>query len=81
MPGVADVLKQSAEDAFKINLRSSKLDLLQRWLYAAPIKPFEGPCLFDAKNHLAACGDWCVAGKIERAFLSGAAWHRLLLSD
>lgn len=81
LPGVTYALKESAEDAFKIDLRSSKVESLQRWLYAAPVKPLEGPCLLDVKNRLAACGDWCVAGKIEGAFLSGDTCARLLLSD
>jgi photolyase PhrII len=44
-----------------------------RWLYAQAGHGIGSPCLFDAPTGLGACGDWCVGGRIEGAFLSGAA--------
>ncbi len=33
----------------------------------------EGPrSLLDAEHRLAACGDWCVYGRVEGAFLSAS---------
>lgn len=44
-----------------------------RWRYALVETPVGVPCLFDGAAGLAACGDWCVGGRVEAAFLSGAA--------
>ena len=46
--------------------------------------PFGGikcqhPYFFDPINHLAACGDWCVAPKVEGAFLSALSLAEALL--
>ena len=46
---------------------------LHRWRYAAVSKPASAPFLLDAGSRLAACGDWCGAGKIEAAFDSASA--------
>jgi len=44
-----------------------------RWRYARVETPVGMPCLFDADAFVAACGDWCLGGRVEAAFLSGAA--------
>ncbi len=44
-----------------------------RWRYAQSGDGVGAPCLFDAAAGLGACGDWCVGGRIEGAYLSGAA--------
>lgn len=49
-------------------VRSARL-----WPHAAPIEVMEQPFLVDADAGLAACGDWCVAPRVEGAFLSGVA--------
>ena len=46
---------------------------LHRWRYAAVSKPANTPFLLDAEARLAACGDWCGAGKIEAAFDNASA--------
>lgn len=44
---------------------------LHRWRYAI-IDPQQGSgFLLDRKQRLAACGDWCVGGRVEAAFQSG----------
>lgn len=43
------------------------------WTHAAPIEVMDEPFLLDADAGLAACGDWCVAPRLEGAFLSGVA--------
>ena len=46
---------------------------LHRWLYANLPKR-EGPAaLIDTDNQLAACGDWCIQGRVEAAFTSARA--------
>lgn len=44
-----------------------------RWRFALAAAPAGEPCLFDAAAGVAACGDWCLGGRIEAAYLSGAA--------
>ena len=44
---------------------------LHRWKYANIKKQDIGPPFIDTKNKIAACGDWCIKGRIESAFLSG----------
>lgn len=53
---------------------------LHRWRYALsnePAEPGEGYVL-DPQTGLAACGDWCLGGRVEAAFLSGRALARAL---
>lgn len=52
------------------------------WAQAAPITALEQPYLLDCDAGVALCGDWCVAPRIEGAFLSGLALaHRLAGED
>lgn len=54
----------------------------RRWAQAAPISGLDRPYLLDPDNGVALCGDWCVAPRIEGAFLSGLALaHRLTEED
>ncbi len=50
-----------------------------RWRYARVATPAGQPCLFDAELRLGACGDWCLEGRVEAAYLSGAAMARSVL--
>ena len=43
------------------------------WRYAATAQSAGQDCLIDNVHHLAACGDWCLEGHVESAFLSGLA--------
>lgn len=42
-----------------------------RWLYAQTLKPLGQSYLWDAKQGLGACGDWCLGHRVENAFISG----------
>jgi predicted NAD/FAD-dependent oxidoreductase len=44
-----------------------------RWRYANVERPAGQPFLLDNVSRLAACGDWCIAGRVEAAFLSATA--------
>jgi len=44
---------------------------LHRWRYARVENNIATDFLLDAKNKLAACGDWCRGNRVEDAFLSG----------
>lgn len=57
---------------------------LKRWRYANAEKTTLPEPLIDTKNQFAACGDWCISGRVESAFLS--AYHmaerlKVLLKD
>ena len=50
-----------------------------RWRFALPEPSLGVDCLFDADLRLGACGDWCLAPRLEGAFLSGVALAGRLL--
>jgi len=50
-----------------------ELTAVHVWRHALVTKPLGEPCLFDAALRLAVCGDWCLDGRVEAAFLSGSA--------
>jgi hypothetical protein len=53
--------------------------LAHRWLYARPASAHQWGALADAHLGLYACGDWCLSGRVEGAWLSGQeVAHKLL---
>lgn len=42
-----------------------------RWRYSIAEQPLEQGCLWDSKERLGSCGDWCQGSRIEGAVLSG----------
>ncbi len=52
---------------------------LHRWRFANAFKRYENKFLLDKKNKLAACGDWCIQGRVESAFLSAESLSQALL--
>ncbi|AJE15742.1 NAD(P)/FAD-dependent oxidoreductase [Stutzerimonas balearica] len=53
--------------------------LAHRWLYARPAQSHEWGALADAGLGIYACGDWCLSGRVEGAWLSGQEAARRLL--
>jgi hypothetical protein len=53
---------------------------IHRWRYANANKYHGTDALVDPTNQLAACGDWCVHGRVEGAFSSAMALLRELSS-
>jgi len=53
--------------------------LAHRWLYARPAGNHEWGALADPDQGLYACGDWCLSGRVEGAWLSGQDAARRLL--
>lgn len=53
--------------------------LAHRWLYARPAAAHQFGALADADLGLYACGDWCLSGRVEGAWLSGQEAARKLL--
>ncbi|MCO8161343.1 NAD(P)/FAD-dependent oxidoreductase [Pseudomonas sp. 21LCFQ010] len=53
--------------------------LAHRWLYARPSGTHEWGALSDADLGIYVCGDWCLSGRVEGAWLSGQqAANRLI---
>ena len=46
---------------------------LHRWLYASVASSPNQACLRDDDKKLTVCGDWCLGGRVENAWLSGRA--------
>jgi predicted NAD/FAD-dependent oxidoreductase len=44
-----------------------------RWRYALAETPLGNPYIWEPETRLGLCGDWCLAGRLEAAFLSGHA--------
>lgn len=69
------VLRRMLEEASLVtgkDLRRAAHRQVQRWRYAN-IERQAGPAYFiDDERRLAACGDWCVRGRIEAAFTSAS---------
>lgn len=42
-----------------------------RWSYAQTTQPLGRSHLWDAKDGLGACGDWCIGHRVEDAYISG----------
>lgn len=51
-----------------------------RWRYAAPVAPLGESCLYSAGDGIGVCGDWCLEGRVEAAWLSGRALAARLLA-
>ena len=69
---VSHLIKEASRViGYDLNIASHKD--LHRWRYANIQRQAGEPCFFDAANQLAACGDWCIEGRVEAAFLSGQA--------
>ena len=42
----------------------------KRWRFANSVRQTDQPFFLDRSSQLASCGDWCIRGRIEAAFLS-----------
>lgn len=51
-----------------------------RWRHAFVEQPLGSSCIVDQESAVGACGDWCIAPRVEAAFVSGRALGRSLLS-
>ena len=52
-----------------------------RWRYGLVDRPLGSPLYLDEMTGAMACGDWCLGGRVEHAFESGAAAAGTLLRD
>jgi len=76
---VQDQLLTALAALLGADVRRHSFASLHRWRYAATPAPLGQPFLLDAARGLAACGDWCLSGRVESAFLSANALADQLL--
>ena len=67
---ISHLLKQS-KDLFEYDFSSSKHINLHVWLYSNIGKANNAVYYLDRNTNISACGDWCLRGNIESAYLSG----------
>ncbi|KIQ04253.1 hypothetical protein RU07_06115 [Agrobacterium tumefaciens] len=71
-----DIIRGHMLDALRnhipIEMAEAEDAIIHRWRYANVQQPAGKAFLLDQTSQLAACGDWCIAGRVEAAFLSGA---------
>lgn len=61
------------------SMPAPSFSLAHRWLYARPSGSHEFGVLADADLGLYVCGDWCLSGRVEGAWLSGQEAARRLI--
>jgi predicted NAD/FAD-dependent oxidoreductase len=76
----AQALVEAFADAVDLMLPPPRLQLAHRWRYAQVEQPLGLPCLVDQESAAGACGDWCIAPRVEAAFESGRALAHALSS-
>ncbi len=68
---VTEQLVRETSRIIGLDLGHARHVALHRWRYANPA-PQQGPhSLVDPDSYLASCGDWCIRGRVESAYLSG----------
>lgn len=70
---VLALLQQAFEQATRLSLPPPLYATAHRWRYDQSPVALGEDCLYDPQARLGVCGDWCLGGRIEGAFLSGAA--------
>jgi len=64
-----------------INAREAVHKSLHRWLYASVASSPNQACLRDGDQHITVCGDWCLGGRVENAWLSGRAAAQAIIQS
>lgn len=68
---VGKKLKKATEEALNIRFNNSLYESVHLWRYAIPQQTNDQGYYLDKSNKIGVCGDWCLNGKVESAFLSG----------
>ncbi|MFO1408004.1 MAG: NAD(P)-binding protein [Steroidobacteraceae bacterium] len=77
---VARALFEEFARAIDVSLPEPVLLVARRWRHALVEEPLGLPCLVDEEIAAGACGDWCIAPRVEAAFESGRALAHSLMS-
>ncbi|MEM7249454.1 MAG: FAD-dependent oxidoreductase [Acidobacteriota bacterium] len=76
---VIDALLSAAAETTGWEAASPSFAAAHRWAFARVDGRADDACLHDAELGIGACGDWCVGGRMEGAWLSGRALAARLL--
>jgi predicted NAD/FAD-dependent oxidoreductase len=68
---VERLLTERFATVFGITLPPISFRKLHKWRFALPVSPPAWGSILDREAGLAYCGDWCVAARVEGAYLSG----------
>jgi len=68
---VIKYLSDQTSQSIGLDVSQADHQTLHRWRYANMKTVYSEKSLVDDKNQLIACGDWCIQGRIEAAFISG----------
>jgi predicted NAD/FAD-dependent oxidoreductase len=68
---IQDAMTKTFATIFNIELPVASFTKVHKWRYALPTSTRDLGCIFDSATAIAFCGDWCVAPRVEGAFLSG----------
>lgn len=74
-------LLSEAKDLFDYDFSSSKHSNIHVWLYSNIAKVNDAVYYRDEKMNISACGDWCLRGNVESAYLSGYELAHALLEN
>jgi len=74
---VQDVMLKSASALIGMPLQDAPHLALHRWLYASNKTSPDVECLTG--DNIVACGDWCLGGRVQGAWLSGRAAARAFI--
>ena len=78
---VIDQLTGAFAELLGCTLPAPAFALAHRWLYAVPAQPHLSGAFSAPPIALHACGDWCLSGDVEGAWLSGQAAARHALEQ
>jgi renalase len=77
---VVERLQGAFAELLDCPMPSASFSLAHRWLYARPVGGREWGCLADADLGIYVCGDWCLSGRVEGAWVSGHDAAKKLLA-
>lgn len=78
---VIEQLSQAFAEWLGDSLPSASFTLAHRWLYGRTLQAHTWGALGNAGIGLYACGDWCLSGRVEGAWLSGQEVARRILLE
>lgn len=76
---VIDHLYGAFAELLSCPVPAPSFSVAHRWLYARPSNSHEWGTLADADLGIYVCGDWCLSGRVEGAWLSGQEAARKLI--
>ena len=78
---VQEKLFEFTSEILGFNVKFADYMETKRWRFANSIRQTDQPFFLDRSNQVASCGDWCIRGRIEAAFLSAKKLAVELLKD